>query len=43
MCIPQCSMRENIMKEKHQGSLGDHFGVDKTLEHMNRHYFWPKM
>lgn len=32
LCIPQCSMRDNIIKEKHQGSLGGHFGLDKTLE-----------
>ncbi|XP_057818140.2 uncharacterized protein LOC131031119 [Cryptomeria japonica] len=43
LCIPQCSMRENIIKEKHQGSLGGHFGLDKTLEQVNRFYHWPKL
>ncbi|GLJ13208.1 hypothetical protein SUGI_0207710 [Cryptomeria japonica] len=32
LCIPRCSMRENIVKEKHCGSMSGHFGLDKTLE-----------
>lgn len=30
--IPQCSMRENIIREKHARNMGGHFGLDKTLE-----------
>ena len=26
LCIPKCSMRENIIKEKHSGGLSGHFG-----------------
>ena len=26
LCIPKCSMRENMMKEKHSGGLSGHFG-----------------
>lgn len=36
-------MRENIVKEKHCGSLLGHFGLDKTLELVRRFYFWPRM
>ena len=36
-------MRENLIKEKHSGGLGGHFGADKTYEQLNRFYFWPKM
>lgn len=36
-------MRENIIREKHQGSLGGHFGLDKTLEQVTRYYYWPKV
>ena len=36
-------MRENIIKEKHNGSLEDHFGLDKTLEQVRRFYYWPKL
>ena len=35
MCIPNCSMRENLLKEKHSGGLVGHFGHDKTLSKMN--------
>ena len=43
LCIPNFSMRENLIKEKHSGGLGGHFGADKTYEQLNRFYFWPKM
>jgi len=39
LCIPICSMRENLIKEKHTGGLGGHFGADKAYEQLNRFYF----
>ncbi len=39
LCIPSCSMRENLIKEKHSGGLGGHFSADKTYEQLNRFYF----
>ena len=36
-------MRENIIQEKHNGSLSGHFGINKTLELVQRYYFWPKL
>jgi hypothetical protein len=30
LCIPKCSMRENLIKEKQSGGLSEHFGQDKT-------------
>ena len=32
LCIPKCSMRENLIKEKHSGGLASHFGHEKTFE-----------
>ena len=43
LCIPNCSMRENLIKEKHSGGLGGNSGVDKTYEQLSHFYFWPKM
>jgi hypothetical protein len=43
LCILNCSMRENLLKEKHSGGLAGHFGHDKTFEKMSESYFWPGM
>ena len=32
LCIPDCLMRENIIREKQSGGLARHFDIDKTLE-----------
>ena len=41
--IPKFSMRENIIKEKHNGGLSGHFGQDKNFAQVNVFYYWPKM
>ena len=43
MCIPKCSMRENLLKEKHSGGLARHFGDDKTFAKLKNSYYWPGM
>jgi hypothetical protein len=43
LCIPKCSMRENLLKEKHNGGLAGHFSHDKTFSKLNGSYFWPGM
>jgi hypothetical protein len=43
LCIPKGSMRENVIQEKHNGSLSGHFGLNKTLELVQRFYYWPRM
>jgi ribonuclease HI len=43
LCIPDFSMRENLLKEKHSGGLARHFGHDKTFSKLNGSYFWPRM
>jgi len=39
LCIPQCSMRENFLKEKHSGGFVGHFGHDKMFVKLNESYF----
>jgi hypothetical protein len=43
LCIPNCSMRENLLKEKQSGGLAGHFGQDKTFAKLRESYFWPGM
>ena len=31
LCIPKCSMRENLIQENHIRGLSRHFGQDKTF------------
>jgi hypothetical protein len=43
LCLPKCSMRENLLKEKHSRGLAGHFGHDKTFSKLNGSYFWLGM
>jgi hypothetical protein len=43
LCIPKCSMRDNLLKEKHNGGLVGHFGHDKTFAQFRNSYYWPSM
>ena len=43
LCIPKCSMREKIIKEKHTEGLSGHFGQDKAFAQVNYFYYWKKM
>jgi len=35
--------RLRAVTEAHSGSLGGHFGFNKTLEKLRQHYWWPNM
>ena len=37
LCVPKGFMRENLIQEKHNGSLSGHFGIKKTLELVQRY------
>ena len=43
LCIPKTSLRELLVREAHSGGLMGHFGVAKTLNILQEHFFWPKM
>jgi hypothetical protein len=36
-------MRENLLKEKHNGGLVEHFGHEKMFSKLNGSYYWPGM
>ena len=39
LCVPNCSMRELLVREAHGGGLMGHFGVKKTLDILHEHFF----
>jgi len=43
LCIPKCSMSENLLKEKHNGGLVGHFWKDKTFAQLSAFFFWLGM
>ncbi|KAA3484038.1 Transposon Ty3-I Gag-Pol polyprotein [Gossypium australe] len=43
LCIPQSSIQDLLVNEAHSGGLMGHFGVGKTLEMLQEHFFWPRM
>ncbi|PRQ47216.1 putative nucleotidyltransferase, Ribonuclease H [Rosa chinensis] len=43
LCIPEGSLRENIITETHAGGLAGHFGRDKTLSLVKEHFYWPRL
>jgi hypothetical protein len=43
LCIPRCSMRDNLLKEKHSRGLVGHFDHVKKFAQLRRSYYWPSM
>ena len=43
LCIPKCATRELPIREVHGGGVAGHFGVHKTVELLQEHFYWPKM
>lgn len=41
--VPRGSTRENLIQERHNGSLNGYFGVNKTIEIVERFYYWHRM
>jgi hypothetical protein len=37
------SLRQDLLHEHHDSILAGHFGVDKTVKLMLRHYYWPSL
>jgi len=43
LCIPQCSLRNSLIRKAHEGGLMGHFGPNKILEVLKEHFYWPHM
>ncbi|KAK0597462.1 hypothetical protein LWI29_025511 [Acer saccharum] len=43
LCVPNCSVRELLVRESHGGGLMGHFGIAKTLAILQEHFYWPHM
>jgi hypothetical protein len=43
LCIPRCLVRDNLLKEKHNGGLAGHFVHDKTFAQLSNSYYWLSM
>ncbi|KAA3461767.1 reverse transcriptase [Gossypium australe] len=43
LCVPQGSIRELLVLEAHSGGLMGHFGRDKKLTTLQKHFYWPQM
>ena len=41
--MPNCSLRDLLVRESHGGGLMGHFGVVKTLAVLQEHFYWPYM
>ncbi|KAF8097476.1 hypothetical protein N665_0288s0009 [Sinapis alba] len=41
LSIPQCSLRDLVIREAHGGGFMGHFGVDKTLVVVKENFYWP--
>ena len=40
LCIPRSSVRDFLVWEIHAGGLASHFGRDKTIEEVQRQFYW---
>ena len=40
LCIPR-GERLSVMREAHSSLIAGHFGVSKTVVHLQRHCYWP--
>jgi hypothetical protein len=39
----QIPLRNVLVREVHEGSLAGHFGIQKTLDMLVKHFYWPRM
>ena len=39
LCVPNCSLRELLVREAHGGGFMGHFGITKTLKVLHEHFY----
>ena len=39
ICVPQCSLRELLVRESHSGGLMGHFGILKTYDVLTEYFY----
>jgi transposase InsO family protein len=43
LCIPNKSIRDDLLFDHHDRPTAGHQGFDRTHERLHRHYYWPNM
>jgi len=43
LCVPNCSIREVLVREAHSAGVMGHFGIQRTYDTVSQHFYWPKM
>jgi hypothetical protein len=43
LCVPNCFMRELLVREAHGGGLMGHFRIAKSLNVLREQFYWPNM
>jgi len=43
LCISKCPLSDLIAKGAHGGALVGYFCINKTVEILKEHFYWPKM
>ncbi|XP_074303024.1 uncharacterized protein LOC141637445 [Silene latifolia] len=41
--VPKLPTRELLIREAHEGGLGGHFGINKTVDILKEHFHWPQL